>query len=110
MARSPSRRREIARLLYEREREGLTLRELSERSGIAVGTLSWWAWKLRHEPREPLFAEVRAVDDGSGFYGRGLPQDPEVVIRRADGAAIELRGSSAERVLERLLVEFGRSC
>ena len=36
-------------LLAEREREGLTMRALSERSGVPVQTLSYWASKLRRE-------------------------------------------------------------
>lgn len=38
------RRREMERWLALGEREGLTFRELAERSGIPVGTLAWWAW------------------------------------------------------------------
>ena len=36
-------------LLEEREREGLTMRALSERSSVPVQTLSYWASKLRRE-------------------------------------------------------------
>lgn len=34
-------------MLARRERQGLTFRELSEQTGIPVGTLAFWAWKLR---------------------------------------------------------------
>jgi len=36
-------------LLDEREREGLTMRALPERSGVPLQTLSYWASKLRRE-------------------------------------------------------------
>lgn len=42
------RRKEMAALLARRERDGLSLRELSEETGIPFGTLSWWSWRLRH--------------------------------------------------------------
>ena len=41
------RRKEMAALLARRERDGLSLRELSEETGIPFGTLSWWSWRLR---------------------------------------------------------------
>jgi hypothetical protein len=43
------RRAWIMRLLGEREREGLTLAELSRRSGEPVGTLASWMARLRRE-------------------------------------------------------------
>ena len=45
-------------LLEEREREGLTMRALSERSGVPVHTLSYWASKLRREGRRSAFASA----------------------------------------------------
>lgn len=55
-------------LLARRERRGLTFAELSGESGIPVGTLASWAWKLRqtHVPRggatrRPRFVELVAV-------------------------------------------------
>lgn len=47
------RRKEMAALLARRERDGLSLRALSEEVGIPIGTLAWWSWRLRHgDPRE----------------------------------------------------------
>lgn len=58
------RRKEMAALLARRERDGLSLRELSEETGIPFGTLSWWSWRLRHGPddrtSEGGFVEVVA--------------------------------------------------
>ena len=56
------RRKEIRRWLALRDREGLTYRELSQRSGVPVNTLAHWAWKLKREERgastEQTFVEV----------------------------------------------------
>lgn len=43
------RRELIRRLLFERDRDGLTLAELSVRSGIPTGTLGSWVARLRRE-------------------------------------------------------------
>ena len=42
-----ARRELVEGLLAEREREGLTLSALARRSGIPVGTLAGWSWRLR---------------------------------------------------------------
>jgi hypothetical protein len=42
---------QIRDLLARRDREGLTLAALSRESGIPTGTLGYWAWKLRQEPK-----------------------------------------------------------
>jgi hypothetical protein len=44
----------MAALLARRERDGLSLRELSEETGIPFGTLSWWSWRLRHGPDDRM--------------------------------------------------------
>ncbi len=43
----------MRRWLARRERQGLTLRELSQQTGVPVGTLGCWAWKLRREGERP---------------------------------------------------------
>jgi hypothetical protein len=40
----------MAALLARRERDGLSLQRLSRETGIPVGTLSWWNWRLRQTP------------------------------------------------------------
>ena len=53
-------------LLDEREREGLTMRALSERSGVPLSTLSCWASKLRRERAERRsLVPVELVEDSS---------------------------------------------
>lgn len=46
-----ARRELVEGLLAEREREGLTLSALARRSGIPVGTLAGWSWRLRKAKR-----------------------------------------------------------
>ena len=55
-------------LLARRERSRLTFAELSRESGIPVGTLASWAWKLRQKPeltgrrsRRHTFVEIVAA-------------------------------------------------
>lgn len=38
--------------LARREKRGLTFRELSLETGVPVGTLGFWAWKLRRDSRD----------------------------------------------------------
>ena len=102
------RRREIEKLLSLRESEGLSLRALSEHSGIPTGTLSWWSHKLRSEareaareldPREPAFVELVPSDES--------PQSSaEMRIDLPSGATIEFRGEFAESVAERLVARL----
>jgi len=40
--------------LAVREREHLTYRELSQRSGIPRNTIAYWAWRLRRESADDL--------------------------------------------------------
>lgn len=49
----------MRRWLERRERLGLTLRELSAETGVAVGTLGCWAWKLRREKGRASSARSR---------------------------------------------------
>jgi len=92
-----NRREEIRRLLARRVREGLTYRELSERTGINPGTLSWWARKLRRE-EGPAFAEV-VVEDSAGDSTLEL-RVGAVSLRVARGFDPELLGRVLD-VLER---------
>lgn len=72
------RRNEMAALLARRERDGLSLRALSEETGIPFGTLSWWSWRLRQEPversRPEQFVELTVAPAVHG----------EVVVRVGD--------------------------
>lgn len=90
------RRREVERWLAVREREGLTFRELSKRSGISAGTLGHWAWKLRRE-------RGRAPRGERGFV--------ELVADEARAVGADVRTNSrVEIVLQgerRVIVDVG---
>ena len=104
MASREVRRRQMTRLLARRESEGLSLRELSECSGIPVGTLSWWAHRLRAESG-PAFAElvVAECETPSLTPEVGGGSAADIVVRHANGLAIELRGAAAARVVDHVL-------
>lgn len=95
----------MAALLARREREGLSLRQLAEESGIPSGTLSWWSWQLRQRPtkaecQSPAFVEVMAS---------AARDDGQVVVRLGNGLEVEVRpGTDAEWLRE--LVAALRSC
>jgi len=91
------RREQMQRWLARRDRLGLTLRELSAETGVPVGTLGHWAWKLRRAgaARRPAssarFVELVATD-GVAAEGRieiVLPGDRRVsVIGAVDEEAL----------------------
>jgi transposase-like protein len=59
------RREDMVRLLQQRDEEGLTLNELSARSGVPAGTLGYWSAKLRREREAAALAlvPVELVED-----------------------------------------------
>jgi len=105
MVNNSDRRREIKRLFALREAEGLTYRELSEHSGIPLGTLNWWAHRLRHEA---------ACDDGFVFAGEfevassraGVDVSPDARLLHPSGLVIELRGELADQVVGSVLQDM----
>ncbi len=102
MPRREDRRREITRLLAQRETQGLSLRDLSERSGIPIGTLSWWSYRLRQESK-PAFVELQlSSNDNVGIAGVAT-STPDIVVRHPDGLCVELRGDAADRLVEHVL-------
>lgn len=102
MSKRTDRRREIEQLFALREQEGLSLRELSDRFGIPVGTLSWWSHRLRRESR-PAFAEVRVVDREPATCD-GAP----LRFRLPSGAIAEFEGELADRISAALLERLTR--
>lgn len=82
-----SRRREVAALLARRDRDGLSLAALSAETGIPVGTLSWWSWKLRQEsPPRSGFVEVSLTEDGVCEFDDAV----HLVVETARGTRILL--------------------
>lgn len=99
------RRERMAALLARREREGVSLQALSDETGIPVGTLSWWNWRLRHDAGPPAqsaggFVELCEVP---------TPAQPGIVVRLGNGNAVEIPfGSDADWLRE--LVAALQSC
>jgi hypothetical protein len=99
-----NRRKEMSALLARRERDGLSLRRLSNETGIPIGTLSWWSWRLR-----------RGDDAGQGA-GRFVELVPEgssssasVILRVGNGVEIEAQ-SGIDATWLSDLVSALRSC
>lgn len=77
-------RRQMRAWLARRERRGLTFRELSDETGVPVGTLAFWAWKLRQEARaDPDPAAERASDPFVELLptSAALPSTIEIALR-----------------------------
>lgn len=95
----------MAALLARRERDGLTLRELSEESGIPFGTLSWWSWRLRQMSAEDARGSSAFVE----VVASGACNDSEVVVQLDNGLAVAVRGGADTRWLCELVAAL-RSC
>ena len=80
-------------LLEDREREGLTMRALSERSKVPVQTLSYWASKLRRERagRRSLVPVELVEDAGEGRVTIEVGAGLHVRVERDFDAAHLLR-------------------
>jgi len=85
MARAKRGREEVEKWCALREREGLSLRALSERSGIPAGTLGWWNHELkkRPKPRRPRRRRgfVELLLDKNAIERGGMGQGFRVVLR-----------------------------
>ena len=90
------RREQVRRWLARRERRGLTFRELSAETGVPVGTLAHWSWRLRqeetdHPPRpRKRAAFVELVED------RPVPRSRIEVVVRGDRRVIVEEDVDAE--------------
>ena len=70
--------------LTRRDKRGLTFRELSLETGVPVGTLGFWAWKLRRESR---------VDEAPSPFVELVAKPPE------SGDRLEIVLANGRRVL-----------
>lgn len=86
------RREQMRQFLSRRDRLGLTFRALSEETGIAIGTLASWAWKLRQEGSQ----RERCSAPSRGFVE--IVPGPELVQSDAVGG-IEILLTSGRRVV-----------
>jgi hypothetical protein len=91
----------MAALFARRERRGLSLRQLSEETGIPVGTLSWWSWRLRDDSSVDRRAGsdfVEVVPEPGVAVPRGA-----VVVELRNGIRLEVEGDLDVDVLRRLV-------
>lgn len=99
-------RKQMAALLARRERDGLSLRGLAERSGIPIGTLAWWSWRLRQRDGG------REVEGSHGFVevvAAGVEEASSVAVVVGEDLRIEVApGFDAD--LLRSVVRTLRSC
>lgn len=95
----------MRRLLARREREGLTLAELSGRSGVPAGTLGWWASRLRRETPTGFIELVERVapPEVSGSAGR-----IELLLR--DGLRVLVPGGADADEVQRLVRALESRC
>lgn len=101
------RREQMRRWLSRRERQGLTFRALSLETGVPVGTLACWAWKLRNERRsapakrrrQPPFVELVAEGErGDGRIEVVLRGERRVIVDAdVDAAALARVVAALER-------------
>lgn len=89
-------------LLDEREREGLTMRALPERSGVPLQTLSYWASKLRRERAGgPSLVPVELVEDAG---------DGRVTIEVGTGLRVRVERDFDAAHLLRVVEVLGSRC
>ncbi|HNB07426.1 MAG TPA: helix-turn-helix transcriptional regulator [Thauera aminoaromatica] len=82
-----------------REERGLSLRALSERSGIPVGTLSWWTHHLRASASRTDFVAVKIRDDEDGRDPPSGCGASRLRMRLPSGVSLTVEGELAERVV-----------
>ena len=100
------RRREVQRWLALRDREGLTYRNLSARSGIPANTLAHWAWRLRREERSTRESAPFVELVSAPLHEAGAPGRVEIVLRSERRVVVDAAIEPA--VLTRLLVAIER--
>ena len=109
MSRRQYDRSKIERYLTLRDREGLTYAALAARTGVPIGTLSYWSTKLRRESvqiRSPGFIELTPCDPEPSPQPQTTVHpspDSSVRIHHPSGALIELRGRAADSLADGIL-------
>jgi transcriptional regulator with XRE-family HTH domain len=98
---------EIGRWLAVREREGLTYRELAQRSGIRAGTLGHWAWRLRRERAEVPKRGRGFVELVTATATQEGPSSRVEIVLRGERRVIVDAGIEAE-ALARVLAAVAR--
>ena len=99
------RREEMAALFAQREEQGLSLRALSRRSGIPLGTLSWWNWRLRQEPPPSAAPPTSFVE----LVPPAVEVAMDVVVVVIEGIEIRVRPGTSVSLLRELIAAL-RPC
>jgi hypothetical protein len=88
----------IEKVVADYERSGLTRREFSQRSGIAIGTLDWWRRRVRKRQQSRLVpVRVTLEPDRPAIAGGGFH------LTLPSGVMIESRWDFDEAGMARLL-------
>lgn len=100
-------REQMRRWLAQRDRDGLTYRELSVCVGVQANTLCQWAWRLRHEtsptaPTQPAFVQLTTP----GLPDTAACQRVEIVLRSRRRVIVD--AAIDGQVLTRLLAVIER--
>jgi hypothetical protein len=108
------RRAEIQRWLEWRDRQGLTFKELSAESGVPVGTLAFWAWKLRQERGDGRRKRSASSEPTRADFVELVPTGPTLAstgsleILLAQGRRIVVTGVVDEDQLVRVVRALAR--
>jgi hypothetical protein len=95
----------MAKLLARQRRGEVSLRRLAEETGIPLGSLCWWSWRLRQDEEEdqepgPAFVEVRPELVGHGS---------QLAIVMPTGVRVEI-GSGCDRELLQSVLQALQPC
>jgi len=106
------RARQMAALLRRYEGSGLTLREVSARSQVPVGTLAWWRHTLRRRSRPEGTGEVRPQAEPPRFLPVQVLSPPtgerSFEVELASGARVRVPADFSAEALSRLLAVLDR--
>jgi len=92
-----------------REEQGLTLRELSRRTGVPAGTLGYWSWRLQREASSGRSRGraskgfVELIPDSEAGTAAG-----HVEIVLGGGRRVVIRGEVDESALRRVVRALDR--
>jgi hypothetical protein len=96
--------KEMSELFARARSRGWTVAETSRRSGIPIGTLNWWSWRLRGgeigRSRRRRYVEMVVRDGSSRAF--------EVVLR--SGTVVRVPASFESEALARLISVLDASC
>ncbi len=98
-------REEMEALLAMRKSEGLTYRELAERSGVPIFTLNYWAMKFRNENQvDSTEPELLRVE----LFEQDVPS--AIPIELSGGIRVLVESDFDERHLRRIVNALSQSC